>query len=231
MKSGFTLAEILITLGIIGVVAALTAPSLVQNAGNAKIGPTLQKIVSTVEVANQQLLVEKEATTLSSAVGTNLTTGTNTDWEAYVKELVNYISGSSYETGKEYYFNYYSGESYHISNKIIMHIGGTDVIINATSLNMSTLPDPKGSFKGICKGLTDIDINGNNHGPNKYGADIFAFVVDNGGKLIPMGGKEFSYIIGVNSPYWVDYCSEKKVTHGIFCSGSVFDNNLKVIYK
>ena len=41
MKQGFTLAEVLITLGIIGVVAALTAPALVQNAGNAKVVPTL----------------------------------------------------------------------------------------------------------------------------------------------------------------------------------------------
>ena len=30
-KKGFTLAEVLITLGIIGVVAALTIPTLVQN--------------------------------------------------------------------------------------------------------------------------------------------------------------------------------------------------------
>lgn len=31
MKKGFTLAEVLITLGIIGVVAAMTMPSLIQN--------------------------------------------------------------------------------------------------------------------------------------------------------------------------------------------------------
>ncbi len=31
IKNGFTLAEVLITLGIIGVVAALTIPSLVKN--------------------------------------------------------------------------------------------------------------------------------------------------------------------------------------------------------
>ena len=33
-KHGFTLAEILITLGIIGVVAALTMPALIQNYTN-----------------------------------------------------------------------------------------------------------------------------------------------------------------------------------------------------
>ena len=31
MKKGFTLAEVLITLGIIGVVAAMTLPTLMQN--------------------------------------------------------------------------------------------------------------------------------------------------------------------------------------------------------
>ena len=31
MKKGFTLAEVLITLGIIGVVAAMTIPSLIQS--------------------------------------------------------------------------------------------------------------------------------------------------------------------------------------------------------
>ena len=31
MKKAFTLAEVLITLGIIGVVAAMTMPSLIQN--------------------------------------------------------------------------------------------------------------------------------------------------------------------------------------------------------
>ena len=56
MKQGFTLAEVLITLGIIGVVAALTAPALVQNAGNAKVGPTLTKVVPTLENAHEQML-------------------------------------------------------------------------------------------------------------------------------------------------------------------------------
>ena len=65
-KLGFTLAEVLITLGIIGVVAALTAPALVQNAGTAKVGPTLAKVVSTMENANEQILHDEDTTKLSS---------------------------------------------------------------------------------------------------------------------------------------------------------------------
>ena len=38
-KHGFTLAEVLITLGIVGVVAALTAPALVLSSRNEAIQP------------------------------------------------------------------------------------------------------------------------------------------------------------------------------------------------
>ena len=70
-KSGFTLAEVLITLGIIGVVAALTAPALVQNAGSAQIGPKLAKAVSTFELANQNMLNEMEASTIAASGATS----------------------------------------------------------------------------------------------------------------------------------------------------------------
>ena len=49
-RKGFTLAEVLITLTIIGVVAALTAPALVNNAGFARVGPSLAKFVNTFEI-------------------------------------------------------------------------------------------------------------------------------------------------------------------------------------
>ena len=63
-RRGFTLAEVLITLGIIGVVAALTAPALVQNANSAKVGPKLAKAVSTFELANEAMLNEASTNTL-----------------------------------------------------------------------------------------------------------------------------------------------------------------------
>ena len=55
-KFGFTLAEVLITLGIIGVVAAITLPTLNSNTTMASIGPKLGKAVSVFEQANQALL-------------------------------------------------------------------------------------------------------------------------------------------------------------------------------
>ena len=55
-KSGFTLAEVLITLAIIGVIAALTLPGLMTDTASAQIGPKLAKAVSMFEQGNESLL-------------------------------------------------------------------------------------------------------------------------------------------------------------------------------
>lgn len=47
-KIGFTLAEVLITLGIIGVVAAMTIPALINNTGQAEFKTAFKKNISTL---------------------------------------------------------------------------------------------------------------------------------------------------------------------------------------
>ncbi len=49
--AGFTLAEVLITLGIIGVVAAMTIPTLMANTGRAEFKTAFKKVVSAVNQA------------------------------------------------------------------------------------------------------------------------------------------------------------------------------------
>lgn len=51
MKNAFTLAEVLITLGIIGVISALTLPAIIQNQKNKEIVTRLQKTYSILSQA------------------------------------------------------------------------------------------------------------------------------------------------------------------------------------
>ncbi len=51
MKKGFTLAEVLITLGIIGVVAAMTIPTLIANTRSQQYRSKFKKTVSTLSQA------------------------------------------------------------------------------------------------------------------------------------------------------------------------------------
>ena len=50
-RSGFTLAEVLITLGIIGVVAAMTIPTLIQNTNSVRFATQFKKSISTLSQA------------------------------------------------------------------------------------------------------------------------------------------------------------------------------------
>ena len=50
-RFGFTLAEVLITLGIIGVVAAMTIPTLIANTRGAQYRSRLKKAISTISQA------------------------------------------------------------------------------------------------------------------------------------------------------------------------------------
>ncbi len=57
-KIAFTLAEVLITLGIIGIVAAMTLPTLIQNYKNHVVETRLQKFYSTINQAVKMAEVE-----------------------------------------------------------------------------------------------------------------------------------------------------------------------------
>ena len=52
MKKGFTLAEVLITLGIIGIVAAMTLPSLINN---YKKRETVEKLKTTYSLISNAM--------------------------------------------------------------------------------------------------------------------------------------------------------------------------------
>ena len=56
---GFTLAEILIALIVIGVIAAITVPTLIQNTQKQEYVSALKKAYSTLSQATQQIIAEE----------------------------------------------------------------------------------------------------------------------------------------------------------------------------
>lgn len=74
-RFGFTLAEVLITLGIIGVVAAMTIPTLISNTNGAQFKTAYKKALSTL---NQAILmnIAMEDTDFSTIVEDSADSGT-----------------------------------------------------------------------------------------------------------------------------------------------------------
>lgn len=80
-KFGFTLAEVLITLGIIGVVAAMTIPTLISNTNSAKFRSQFKKTVSTLNqaglMAQAQYDIDYSTNTGTTACAANHNPQTN----------------------------------------------------------------------------------------------------------------------------------------------------------
>ena len=150
----FTLAEVLITLGIIGVVAAMTMPSLMQNYKRQQATARIKKFVS---VINQALISAENDL------------GPREDWVIGASSIEG-NSDSSYDFLNTYIKPYI--KSADIEKRTLF------------GLNMATLRFVDGSQMSVKIGACyDIwyDINGEK-GPNKKGKDIFVFILcKNGG--------------------------------------------------
>ena len=174
---GFTLAEVLITLGVIGVVAAMTLPSLV-NKYQAKVLETgLKK-----SYANLQ-----NAYTLTKA-----SLGVTNLKETYaVYDPVNEVYPNANAFMEEFEVNmkvikkvkFYSFRNYNGTKMMTSNVG----MDFPQALNI--LPDGSSMGVWINSSLIHfwVDTNGPYKGPNRYGFDIFEFRVnDNTDKIKPL---------------------------------------------
>ncbi len=75
-RSGFTLAEVLITLGIIGVVAAMTIPNLIANTNGAKFRSQFKKSISTLNQAGLMSQAQYDFDYAGTSAACNATTAT-----------------------------------------------------------------------------------------------------------------------------------------------------------
>ncbi|MBQ8169022.1 type II secretion system protein [bacterium] len=99
-RDGFTLAEVLITLGIIGVVAAMTIPTLISNTNGAQFKTAYKKALSTL---NQAVLMNVAlADSDFASIDGKETAATDTDYTANTlsKILQDRVAGTSNTSAK-----------------------------------------------------------------------------------------------------------------------------------
>ena len=217
-KIGFTLAEILVVLGIIGVVAALTLPSLMSNTASAQIGPKLAKAVSMFDQANSALLND---------TGTDHLIDSGLLEDGYVNKLTDHLKASA--NG-----NVSGNPTSACSNLAGDSIGAVtakDGTVYEMFYNEGATVSGKAAHKDNI-GYVLIDINGKAD-PNTAGTDIFAFSWWGDGSIKPAGGN--SSDAGCS---WTTDCVGEKddgtnvaVTNYWACAGHIFENNLKALYK
>ncbi len=164
LLKAFTLAEILITIGIVGVVARLTLPALTQNVLEQTAASSLGKAINTLELVNEKILLDGNSRSLGYALRLNKT---NPSGREYLSALPNYLNGT-------------------YRNKRVNLNGANSNRDTFTTKDGIMFVDKSHSWGGIAnrpkysnasgQGYV-IDINGQK-GPNKYGKDQFVVIID-----------------------------------------------------
>ena len=178
-RFGFTLAEVLITLGIIGVVAALTIPTLMTNYKKKQYYTQFMKARSALE--NAIKLYEDEHGILYDSKAREYLTGEK------VKDLAAYFPGAQLVTDD----NYEDMLSGYNKIKVSYNYDGSERDIDASSMYDVLFVGPERGFitndgmlyfmnknDGFVGWGGYVDINGPNSGPNTYGRDIFVFYLN-----------------------------------------------------
>ncbi len=177
----FTLAEVLITIGIIGVVAALTTPVLVANYQKKAMSTKFKKVTNEFSSNVDMFITEEGATSLK---GTSIFTGTLPNGSSVTDGLANFI-----ETKFKVIMKCASGSSGCFAPQY-RALSGSETKTSANICSATAYKLADGSVVCVTKGTDSlsvtVDLNGISN-PNAAGRDLFQFSVNNNAAPEPIG--------------------------------------------
>lgn len=161
---GFTLAEVLVTLGIIGVVSAMTVPSLMQNHQRKTYVTQLHKVYNELSQALIQYQNDKNAVNLTEAGFYDVNS-----LDSFIKTYFKIVK----ECGTDGTDCFGSGYK---------KIDGSSINIIGKGTSWRNYVLANGVSIGITTVQVHVDVNGKK-GPNIVGRDTFALKIYNNGLI------------------------------------------------
>jgi len=215
LKRGFTLAEVLITLGIIGVVAALTIPELINNYKAARLHSQFLKSYSTIQQVFKQM--ESDDVSLDP---------TTYGYHGFYKTFMKYLAGA-HDCGAQIEGSKDSPCFYRTnSDSTPYKTFDKNATFDSTKLDDGQIALQDGTLIMLENGTitgdiwVSVDLNGYKNPPNIAGYDLFTFqFVD--GELVTMGDKKSKFTDMTN------YCSTtaSNPLNGIACAQKAKENS------
>ena len=194
----FTMAEVLITLGIIGIVAAMTLPALITRNQNKALEASLKKNYSVILQAFDMYLADKGERLKAEDVNIGCTLmclkkiimpyfkilrdcGYGAELQ---KACIPYTGNGSMDDERNFKsYRTYSGEIIKKLNLLddgqFILPDGSIVLINNTAA-VDTM-------------YISVDVNGYLKNPNRWGHDLFTFQLTRDGRILPMGAEGTAY--------------------------------------
>lgn len=235
---GFTLAEVLITMGIVGVVAAITTPVLVANIQRQAYSATAKTTVGDLENALSTVLAAEQVDSLfESSIWANGAVNANTaDKDTFINALQRYLKIDHFEN--------INASTYYTSHGTNSH----EIAENGGVGRVNQIPNGNGYFPVILKsgvvvfisineaaangiaGWAWIDVNATEP-PNTYGRDILSFAIIDDGRLAPIGSQLLHDRANFSLWNTAGCCPRNGVLRqGVTCTARLVENNYNFDY-
>jgi len=232
----FTLAEVLITIGIIGIVAAMTIPNLITKYRKKATVTKLKKVYSTLSQAYKMAVNEEGTPDNWNPVGTDSGEGANNILSIFAKYLkFQSICGTEENCFPDVKYKNLTDAGYQNFNKAdwiakAVLLDGTLLYFQVNSADCSGYNGRNQYPLNNNCGTVAADINGFDK-PNHKGKDLFYFMINQSG-IYPFGSKDDKivpfetkcYKNGFSCAAWVIYNENMDYLH---CDDLSWDGKLK----
>lgn len=258
-KKAFTLSEILITIGIIGVIAAITLPILVKNYQKMVYVNSLKDTYTLFNAGFKKIIADADCTDLictglfTDTIDNNYYNKLDTTMRKTFKIIKSCLGTTEcdYKTyglkGKNT-LQPYDGMGLGVAGKAnystigqytMVLQNGVNAFIGNRHCTRTEYPNTSKKLEYNCATII-FDTNGKNK-PNEYGRDIFLFQLGQDGTLYALGGMDYAthvdgsytnssnYWKSKNSPSYRN-CSTSASSYGYACSARIIESGWNMDY-
>ena len=226
MKKAFTLAEVLVTLGILGAVAAMTLPALMSSTEKNTWVNQMKSGRSILTNGFAQMMAMEGANNLTDTnLWSNVITSTvNAKNDNVKNELGKYFTidrmeNTSLPTNVKVY-DIYNAQSNLLDNTMRIKLPNAmtlNMVLYTSNANKKSVADCetiRTAGGNMCNYVANIylDVNGDKK-PNVIGKDIYNFYLGQDGRLFPYGGDDV-YEYDHTITKWKTKCDGKDIKAG-----------------
>ncbi len=199
--TAFTLAEVLITLMVIGFVAEMTIPTLIANTQKAEYVAMLEKATSTLDNGFKQIMANTGCSDIpcTGIIGADPNTTLDNIKASNIFSIIKtcHIGETGCDDAMVYYMN--NTQAWVPSAVYSMFILKDGTIVGFHGAQYPNCDNSLGNnqYSSTCSMYNIIDVNGIKP-PNIFGRDIFRFYLSKYGTILPVGAQDDTSAYG----YW-----------------------------
>ena len=220
-KKAFTLAEVLIVLAIIGVVAALTMPMLMNNYQKTQQVVALKKVYSQISDAIDRVMIDSDSEKFTEVTILN---GDDADPKAFLKQ---YFRVSKYCELKDFAKCFPEVTSIDKGSTGNPAYGNMTCIIAKDGASICVRPSGGTLGYGSAPAMFVVDTNGPNK-PNVAGRDVFTFSVYWDGSVDEIDPNQREANGATARSGRIDQCEVNM--YGAGCLSKIIDDGWKMDY-